>query len=150
MRLLQRLGDDVAGRHLDVLALESGEGFFGHAADRHLERLFPLRALVGGVDVEAAEFADRGRFAGAEFDTAIRDQVQGGDPFGDPGRMIDRRRQMHDAESQPDVLGPLARSRQEHLRRGGVTVLLEEVVLGEPDGGEAGLVGGLDLVESSP
>ena len=37
---------------------------------------------------------------------------------------------------------------QEHLRRGGVTVLLEEVVLGEPDGGEAGLVGGLDLVEA--
>ena len=60
MRLLQRLRDDVAGRHLDVLALEPGEGLLDHAADRDLERLFPHGPLVGGVDVEAAQLADRG------------------------------------------------------------------------------------------
>ena len=62
--------------------------------------------------------------------------------------MIHRGREVHDAESQPDVLGPLAGRGQEYFRRGGVTVLLEEVVLGEPHGGESGLVGGLDLVEA--
>ena len=148
VRLLQRLGDDVAGRHLDVLALEPGEGLLDHAADRDLEGLLPLRPLVGGIDVESAEFTDRGGFSGAEFDPPVGDQVQGGDAFGDPGGVIDRGRQVHDAESQPDVLGPLAGRGQEHLRRGGVTVLLEEVVLGEPDGGEARLVGGLDLIEA--
>ena len=56
--------------------------------------------------------------------------------------------QVHDAEAEPNVLGALAGCGQEHLRRGGVAVLLEEVVLGEPDGGEAGLVGGLHLVEA--
>src|SRR5277367_7116429 len=146
--LLQRLRDDVTGRHLDVLALESGEGLFDHAADRDLQGLLPLRPLVGGVDVEAAEFSDRGRFAGAEFHSAIRYQVQGGDPLGDPGGMVDRRWQAHDAESQPDVLGPLTGRGQEHLRRGGVAVLLQEVVFGQPDGGEAGLIGLLDLVET--
>ena len=34
------------------------------------------------------------------------------------------------------------------LRRRGMTVLLQEVMLGEPDGGESGLVGGLDLVQA--
>ena len=148
MRLLQRFGDDVAGRHLDVLTLEPGEGFLDHAADRHLQRLFPLRALVGGIDVEAAELADRGGLAGTEFHSAIGNQVQGGDPLGDPGGMVDRRRQVHDAESQPDVLGPLTGPGQKYLRRGGMTVFLEEVVLGQPDGGEARLIGGLDLVEA--
>jgi hypothetical protein len=62
--------------------------------------------------------------------------------------MVDRRWQVHDAESQPDVLGSLTGRGQEHLRSGGVTVLLQEVVFGQPDGGEAGLVGRLDLVET--
>ncbi len=131
-----------------MLAFEPGEGLFDHAADRYLERLFPLGTLVGGVDVESAELADRGGLARAEFHPPVRDQVEGGDAFGDPGGMVDGRRQVHDAESQPDVLGPLAGSRQKHLRRGRVTVLLQEVVLGQPDRGEAGLIGRLDLIEA--
>ena len=148
MRLLQRLGDDVAGRHLDVLTFETRERLLDHAADRDLEGLLPLRALVGGIDVESAEFTDGGGFPGAELDAAVGEQVEGGDAFGDPGGVVDRGRQVHDAESQPDVLGPLAGCGQENLRRGGMAVLLEEVVLGEPDCGEAGLVGGLDLVQA--
>ena len=62
--------------------------------------------------------------------------------------MVDGRRQVHDPESQPDVLGSLAGRGQKHLRRSGVAVLLQEVVLGQPDRGEAGLVGRLDLVET--
>ena len=85
---------------------------------------------------------------GAELDPSIRDQVERGDAFGYPGRMVDGRRQVHDAESQPNVLGPLAGRGQKHLWCGGMAVLLQEVVLGQPDRGEAGLVGGLDLVET--
>ena len=62
--------------------------------------------------------------------------------------MVDGGREVHDAEAQPDVLGALARCGQEDLGRRRVTVFLEEVVLGQPDGGEAGLVGELDLIES--
>jgi hypothetical protein len=141
MRPLQGLRDDVARRHLDVLALEAGEGLFDHAADGDLECLFPLTTLVGGVDVEPTELADRRRLTRAELDTPVGDQVQGRDAFGDAGRMVDCGRQVHDAESEPNVLGALARCSQEYLRRGGVTVLFEEVVLGQPDRRKARLVG---------
>jgi hypothetical protein len=50
--------------------------------------------------------------------------------------------------TQSNVLGALARRGQEHLRGGRVTVLLEEVVLGEPHSREAGLVGRLHLVQA--
>jgi hypothetical protein len=146
VRLLQRLRDHVAGRHLDVLALETAERILDHAADRDLEGLLPHRPLVGRIDVEAAEFGDRGALTGAEFHPAVGQMVQRGDPLGDARRMVDRRRQVHHPEAEPNVLGALACRGQEHLRRGGVAVLLEEVVFGEPDGGEAGLVGGLHLV----
>lgn len=109
MRLLQRLGDHIAGRHLDVFALEAGEGLLDHAADRDLERLLPLRTFVGGVDVESAELTDGRGLAGAEFDAPVGDQVQGGDALGHSGGMVHRRRQVHDAEAEPNVLGALAR-----------------------------------------
>jgi hypothetical protein len=131
-----------------VLALEPGEGLLDHAADRDFQRLFPLCPFVGGVDVEAAQLADRGRFAGTELNPSIRNQVEGRDAFGDSGRMVDGRREMHDPESQPDALGSLAGRGQKHLRCGGMAVLLEEVVLGQPDRGEASPVGELDLVET--
>ena len=131
-----------------MLTLEPGEGFLDHAADRHLQRLFPLGTLVGGVDTEASQLTDRGGFAGAELDSSVGNQIEGGDTFGDPGGMVDSRRELHDAESQPDVFGPLAGCGQKHLRSGGVTVFLKEVVLGQPHRGETGLVGRLDLVEA--
>ena len=148
VRLLQRLGHHVAGRHFDVLALVSTERFFGHAPDRDLERLFPLGALVRGVDVEAAELGNRGALAGAVFHPAVGQMVQRGDTFGDSRGRVDVRQQMHDAEPQPDVLGALTGRGQEHLRGRRMTVLLEEVVLGEPYRGEAGPVGRLDLGEA--
>jgi hypothetical protein len=148
VRLLHRLGYDVAGRHLNMLALEPAERFLDHAPDRDLQGLLPLGALVGGIDIEPPELADRRGFPGAELDAPVGQQVEGGDAFGHPRRVIHRWRHVHDAEAQPDVLGALARRGQEDLRRGGVTVLLEEVVLGEPDGGEARLVRRLHLVQA--
>ena len=146
--LLQRLGDHIAGGHLDVLALESAERRLDHAPDRDLERLLPLRALVGRVDVEAAELGDRRTFTGTELDPAVGQVVQCGDALGDPRGVVDRRREVHDTEAEPNVLGALACCGQEQLGGGRVTVLLEEVMLGEPDGRKSGFVGELHLVEA--
>ncbi len=146
--LLQRLGYHVARRHRDMLAVEPGERLFDHAPDRHLQRLLPLGALVSGVDAETAELTHRRRLAGSELHASIGDQVQCGDPLGDARRVVDHRRQVHDPEAEPDVTSPLAGRRQEDLRSGGVTVLFEEVVLGQPHRREARLVGGLHLIEA--
>ena len=148
MRLLQRLGHDVARWHLDVLTLEAGERFLDHAADRHLERFLPHGPLVRGIDAESAEFANRRRLSGSELHATVGDEIERRNALGDPGRMIDRRGKVHDSEPEPNVLGALARSGEEDLRRGGVAVLLEEVVLGQPHRREAGLVRGLHFVEA--
>ena len=148
VRLLQRLGHHVARRHLDVLTLEPGERLLDHATDGNLECFLPHLALVRGIDTEPAELTHRRRFAGPEFHPPVGDEIERRHPLGDPGRMVDRRRQVHDPEPQPNVLGALAGCGQEDLGRGGVTVLLEEVVLGQPHRREAGLVGGLHLVET--
>ena len=55
------------------------------------------------------------------------------------------RRDLDDAVAEPDALGARRRGGQEHLRRGRVRVLLEEVVLDLPDVVEPEPVGQLDL-----
>ncbi len=142
------LGTTLRGGHLDVLTLEAGERLLDHAADGNLERFLPHLALVRGIDAEPAELTHRGRLAGPELDAPVGDQVERRHPLGDPGRMVDLRRQVHDPETEPNVAGALAGCGQEDLGRGGVAVLLEEVVLGQPHRGEPGLVGGLHLVET--
>src|SRR3981189_2650298 len=62
--------------------------------------------------------------------------------------MVDGGWKVHDPEPQPNVLGALAHCSEEDLRRRGVAVLLQEVVLGQPHRREACLVGGLHLVEA--
>jgi hypothetical protein len=56
-------------------------------------------------------------------------------------------RELHDPVPQPDAAGPLAGGGQERLRRRGVAVLLEEVVLDLPAVVDAQAVGQLDLLE---
>src|SRR5262245_24514241 len=55
--------------------------------------------------------------------------------------------QLEDAVAEPDPLRALARRAQEHLGRGHVRVLLEEVVLDDPGVVVNGLGGQLDLRE---
>jgi hypothetical protein len=80
--------------------------------------------------------------------SSVIQRIECRDPLGYACGVIDRRWQVHDAETEPNVLGALTCRRQEDLGGGGVAVLLEEVVLGQPHRGEAGLVGGLHLVET--
>ena len=124
-----------------------GERRLGHAPHRDAQALFPHRALLLGVDHEAAELGFRRRLTGAEVDATVRDEVERRDALGDARRMVERRRRLHDAVTEPDVLRALRRRREEHLGRARVRVLLEEVVLDLPHVVDAELVGELDLLE---
>ena len=147
VRLLHRLGDDVARWHLHVLAVDAGERGLGHAAHGHLETLEPLLALVQRIHAEAAELCFARRLATAELDPPARYQVEHADPLGGARRMVELRRSEDDAVAEAHVLGALAACREEDLGRGGVAVLLQEVVLDLPDVLDAERVGQLDLVE---
>src|SRR5437764_1880506 len=147
MRLLERLGDDIAGRHLEEVAVVAGEGLLYEHPGHRVEGLVPLGPLALTVDQEAAQLGFRRRLAGAELHPAVADQIQRGDTFGHPGRVVEVERQLDDAVAQPDVLGPLAGRGEEHLGGRRVAVLLEEVVLDLPHVIDAQLVGQLDLVE---
>ena len=66
----------------------------------------------------------------AQLDAAAGEEVERRDPLGDADRMV--RRELDDAMAEPNALGPLAGGPEEDLRRGGVGILLEEVVLDHP------------------
>ncbi len=134
MRLLQRPGQDVARRHGEKVPFVTGKRLLGEHPRHRVEGFLPHGPL--GLASNAAE-----------VNPSIRDQVQGRNPLGDPGRVVDRWRGLDDAVTKPDPPGALARGGEEHLRGGGVRVLLEEVMLDFPDVVEAGPVGELDLLE---
>ena len=147
MWLLQRLGHDVPWRHLQEARVPAGERLLHeHVSDRG-HRVFPHRPLRAAPDAESAELRGGAGFTRAELDAAARQQVQRGDAFGDARRMVDRVRDLNDAVSEPDARRSLARRTEEHLGRGGVRILLHEVVLDEPHEVEPGAVGDLDLLE---
>ena len=76
----------------------------------------------------------------------LRHQVEAGDAFGHALRRVGG--ELHDAVAEADVLGPLAGGAEEHLRRGRMGILLEEVVLDFPGVVVAQPVGQLDLVSA--
>ena len=116
---------------------------FAHLADR----LLPHVALLHVVDAEALQLDARAGLAGAPLDAAVAHQVERRDALGDARRMVVARRHERDAVAEADVLRALAAGGEEDLGRGGVRVLLEEVVLDLPGVVDAEPVGELDLVE---
>jgi hypothetical protein len=147
VRLLERLGHDVARRHLHVLAVDPGERHLDHAAQRRLEALQPCLALAGGVDLEAGQLGLARGLAAAEVDPPAGQQIERGDAFGDTGGMVERRRGQDHSVAEADARRALAARGQEDLRRRRVAVLLEEVVLDLPHVLEAQGVGERDLLE---
>ena len=145
--LLERLGDDVAGRHGDERAGVAGERLLGEAAQRDAQPFLPHGALVVGVDEEAAELRLRGGLPGAELDPPTGDQVEGRDPLGDAGRVVEGRGCLHDPVAEAQVLRALRHRGEEHLGCAGVRVLLEEVVLDLPDASRCRAIGELALLE---
>ena len=125
----------------------AGERRLGQAAQRDAQAFLPHGALLVGVDHEPAELGLRRRLAAPEVGPPAGEQVEGGDPFGDPGRVVERRRRLHDAVPEPDALRALRDRGEEQLGRARVAVLLEEVVLDLPHVVDAEPVGELALLE---
>ena len=144
MRPLARLGHDVAQREVEVLAVVL-PAFLPEHRQEAAHGVLPHRPLVPEATVEGVQLGDTAALADAELDTAMADQVERADPLGDAGRVV--RRQLDDAVAEPDPRRPLAGCAEEHLRRRGVAVLLEEVVLHLPGVVVAEAIGQLDLVE---
>ena len=144
MRLLQRLGDHVARGKIVVLAVEF-PAVAGEHRDDGAHRLLPAVALVAHAHAERMQFRRAGGLAHAEIDAPAREQVERRDLLGHALRLVGG--ELDHAMAQPDVLRALAGGAKEHLRRGGMRVLLEEVVLDHPGVVVAKLVGELELVE---
>src|SRR5204863_8588439 len=105
MRLLHRLRQDVAQRHVEILAVMLDPALAEHRDDG-ADRLLPDRPLLVERDAERLQFGDAGALAGAELDPAVADQVERGDALGAARRM--GRRQLHYAVREADALGALA------------------------------------------
>ena len=113
-----------------------------------LHRLLPALALVAHADVEGMQLGRPRRLAHAEIDAAARQQIERGDALGDAVRLVGG--ELDHAVAEPDALGALAGGAEEDLGRGGVRVLLEEVMLDLPGVVVAQLVGELDLGRANP
>jgi hypothetical protein len=77
----------------------------------------------------------------------VREEVEGGDALGHASRVVHLDREMDDAVAQPDLLGALAGGTEKHLGCRRVGILLQEVMLDQPDAVEPKPVGELDLLE---
>ena len=142
MRLLERLGDHIARREIVVLAVEL-PAFPREHRDDGFHRLLPTLALVAHFNAEWMQLGRPRRLAHAELDTAAREQVERCHLFGDAMRVVGG--ELDHAVAEPDALGALAGGTQEHFRRGGVRILLEEVMLDLPSVVVAEFVGQFDL-----
>ena len=103
MRVLVRLGEYLARRHLPVLTLVLEPVGLPDLRD-HCERLLPHLPAVPGVDAHAGQLVRRGA-SGAEVHPALGQVVEHRDSLGDAVRMMIR--QYHNAETEPDLLRPL-------------------------------------------
>ncbi len=83
--------------------------------------------------LKSAQFGFSGARAGAEFDAAVAQQIERGDPLGDASGVIDVGRRLHDAVADTYVLGALAHGGEKYFRRRGVRVFFQEMMLGGPD-----------------
>src|SRR6266478_6928947 len=149
MWFLQRLRHHIAAGHLEELAREAGIGVHHQHVDALLDALFPHSPLLDRIeaDIETAELHQRGALAGAEFDAAVGNQIEGCDALGDAGRVIVFRRHQADAMAEPDLPGALRAGGEKDLGRRGVRIFLEKMVLDFPGIVDAEPVGELDLVE---
>src|SRR5688572_33180394 len=123
MRLLKRLGNYVAFRKVEVLAVPL-DGMLCEHRDQRADGFFPDLALLPHTSSEWMELDRPLALAEAELDAPAREQVEGGHPLGDANRTV--RGQLHDAMTQANALRPLGGGAEKDLRGRAVRVLLEE------------------------
>ena len=150
MRALDRPRHHLARRQVEMLALVAGEMLLLEHLHHRLQRLATHLAAVFGIGVEAETFHDVGRRAasGAELAAAVGQHVQRRDALGDHERVVARHQDHREAE--PDRARALRQRGEEHLGAGGVADLGEEVLLGEPEMTEPGLLRRDHVVEVLP
>ncbi len=144
MRLLHRLGYDIAQRKIEIGPVIFAATVAEHRDDR-AHRVFPHRAFLVERDPERLKLGAAGTLAHAEFGPPAADQIEGGDALGDPRRRA--RGQLHDAMGEPDLFGALAGGAKKHLGGRRMRIFLEEVMLDLPGEVVTEAVGEFDLVE---
>ncbi len=147
VRLLHRFWHEIAARHVEPAAMKPRIRPHRQHIGSLLGGLLPHRALVVGIDVEPSHLNCGRQLARPPFDAAVRHEVEGRNPFGDPRRVVVFGRHQRDAVAEPDLLGALRAGREKHLGCGGVRIFLEEMVLDLPHVIDAEPVGEFDLFE---
>src|SRR5215469_9004517 len=98
--------------------------------------------------MEGAQLGVRGRAAAAEFNPAVGEQVQHGDPFRDPHRVVDAEGQQHDAVAQPYVARACRQMGKDQFGRYAVGQERQKMMLDEPHRTEPKLVGQHHLLDT--
>src|SRR3989442_795135 len=132
VRLLERLRQHAPRRDAEVRALP-GEHVGGPRADDHLEGLLPHAARLLGVDAEAFQLVARRGAAGAELEAPVAHAIEEGRHLGGGDRVVVGKGQETDAVADADRLRARRDRAVEHLGRGAVRELGEEVVLDGPE-----------------
>ena len=114
MRLLQRLGDHVAGGKIVVLAVEFPV-VVGEHRDDGAHRLLPALALVAHAHAERMQLGRPRRLAHAEIDAAARQQIECRHLLRHSLRLVGG--ELDHAVAESDVLGALARRAEEDFGR---------------------------------
>ena len=101
--------------------------------------------VCAGINLEAVHFDERGGAAGAQLHAPVAENVQHGGALGDADGVVVLRRQQGHGVADADALGALGDGAVEHLGRGTVGELPQEVVFHRPEVLEADLVGQVHL-----
>ena len=142
MRLLEGFGNDIPRGEIEELPVEL-DGLLGEARDEDPHRFLPHVALVAHAPPEGMELHGPLPFAEPQLHATPAQEIEGGHALRHANRMIGGK--LDDAVAETDAARALAGRPEEDFRRGGVRVLLQEVVLDLPRVVVAQPVGQLDL-----
>ena len=147
VRALDRPRHHLTGRQIEMGALVAGEMLQLEHLHHGLERLAPdlARVVRVGAEAEPLHHVRRRSAARAELAAAIAEHVERGDTLGDHERVVTRHQDHR--EAQPDPARALRQRREKHLGAGRMADLGEEMLLGEPEVREAGILRRGHLVE---
>src|SRR3954453_11665646 len=144
MRLLHRLGHDVAQGDVEILAMVFAAALPEHRKDCSY-RLLEHFLLGFHIAAERRQFGNRGALTHSELDAAIAQEVEYRNALGNACGMVGGK--LEDAMAKPDLAGALAGGGEKGFRRGGGGVFFQKKMLPPPGVVVAKPVGGFQLRE---